>query len=317
MSIKRFIQHKKRVVQSLLQSGSVKPENIKIVEDALAEPVPTSFSKALFNFTIDFELIWGNGDVDGVDHSYERRLKSAKSQAENFIPFVEMLNELGFDISWAILGKLASSDIEPPREASFSPKWAKNNWYDDKYKRLDPKLWNGEFYLNQIKENCPNHEILSHGHSHIDYSDISVSENIAKWDMENGIDSLSQFGFKVEGFVYPCNKHNFKKLLRLNGVEIIRGVDSKWSVLNDLVETPIGFWISPAFFTVKEIKRLIDIAVINKSFFHPWMHLLECDIKQGDIDKFYKPIFEYILELETEGKILNISFNNINKKMKG
>ncbi len=314
MTLKRNIQHLMRNIRSLKKERRWEPLNVKKVRDSLIA-VPSPFDKAIFNFTIDFELIWGNGIVDEKEHSKERRIKAATSQKENFYPFVEMVQKIGIPLTWAIVGKLADSDSLPSENEKFSPSWAQRDWYDSSYKELERSLWDGEEYLNYIEKNLSDHEIKSHGYGHIDYIDKATTEKVAKWDMGYGIAALRKRGHKINGFVYPCNHHGHLHLLEENKIEIIRGKDEQWQTQNKPFHTPLGFWISPTFFTASEVISLIDLAVEKKAFFHPWMHLLECDLKQNDIEDFYYPIFSHVKKLNEQGVLDILSFDEINKHL--
>jgi peptidoglycan/xylan/chitin deacetylase (PgdA/CDA1 family) len=314
-SLKRHVQHGVIKLKSLLKNKEIGSPHLKDRLKEVSLRNPEVFDCALFNFTIDFELIWGNGNVNGEEHSTEQRIENAVAQAMCFEPFMKMLEELNFPISWAVLGKLANADILPKESESFNPKWS-INWYDGQYKNLENELWDGTDYLQRIKNSPVPHEFLSHGHAHIDYADECVSEEVARWDIETSIAQLELEDISVKGFVYPCNRHNYHHLLKDNKIDIIRGENNSWSVEEDLVQTPLGFWISPSFYSFEDVKKIIDKAVENKSFVHPWIHLIECDMDENDIENFYKPIFSYIKELEAKGLIKNITFDDIKNRVR-
>lgn len=314
-SFKRHIQHHLIKLKSLVKAqGYHSPQlNERLLEVEVSNP--DCFETALFNFTVDFELIWGNGREGDRDHSVQRRVEYADKQAQAFPAFIKLLEETRFSASWAVLGKLANYDILPSEDEAFNPAWSKN-WYDGQYKNLETNLWDGTSYLENIKKCVAPQEILSHGHAHIDYGDDSVTESVARWDMETSLFELKDSDCDVKGFVYPCNRHNYQHLLVENNIKIIRGQNKNWSITDDLIQTPLGFWISPAIYSYKDIFALIDRAVEKRSFVHPWMHMVECDLKQDDIENFYRPIFEYVLELESKGKIKNISFDEIRQTLR-
>lgn len=314
-SFKRKIQHSIIKMKSLLKDKKFHSQHVvkRMEELGIANPVIPE--KALFNFSIDFELVWGNGETNGKEISSEKRIQNALVQAEAFGPFMDMLDEIGFPITWATLGRLANSDTIPPQESAFNPDWS-IDWYDSHYKNLENQIWDGTSYLDRIKEAKVDHEVQSHGYAHIDYSDSSTSEKVAAWDIETSLMELRSYGFEVNGFVYPCNRPKYENLLPKNGVEIIRGIDQSWVTQGELKKTPLGFWISPAIYGLDDMIKIIDHAVERKSFIHPWMHLIECDLNEDDIENFYRPIFEYILKLQRDGLVENISFKRINELLK-
>jgi len=314
-SIKRHVQHHLHAIRSFLKRGQYQSVNLtdRLTEVELRSP--ECFDKAIFNFMVDFELIWGNGNENGEEHSVERRIKYAIDQSVCFEPFMKAIEDSKTKVSWAVLGKLANSDILPTEHEAFNPAWS-INWYDGQYKNLESELWEGEQYLKRISRSSVKQEFLSHGHAHIDYCDSCVTEDIARWDLVTSIEELKKEGIDIEGFVYPCNRHNYKGLLKENNIEIIRGQDNSWSIDDSLIQTPLGFWLSPSVYSFKDIKKIIDKAIENKSFVHPWIHLVECDLDQNDIENFYIPIFEYVKEMEDKGKIQNLFFRDIKKQIR-
>jgi len=81
-----------------------------------------------------------------------------------------------------------------------------------------------------------------------------------------------------------------------------------------LLNTPNGFWLSPGKMTLSELKKLLDISVKHRSFFHPWMHLVECDLNCNDLENFYYPFFSYVKELESKNQISILSFAQIEQQ---
>ena len=134
--------------------------------------------------------------------------------------------------------------------------------------------------------------------------------------MKEGIQSLRDFGFQVDGFVYPCNKHGHFELLKDHNIKIIRGENQDWKLDSNPVQSPLGFWVSPAFISFKEMRALVEHAVEHKSFIHPWMHLVECEPSKGDLSDFYRPLFELILELKMAQKLEILSFSEIYQRIK-
>lgn len=283
-------------------------------------PVPPPFETALFNFTIDFELAWGNGTLGGESHSPERRLEAALRQAENFTPFVELLRELQFPISWAVLGKLADHSADPEKEsARFKPAWSRSDWYElPPLVRGHPSAWKGESYLRVIREQLPFCEVLSHGYAHIDYSDPATSTEIAREDLRLSRSVLEAAGLAPAGFVFPCNSPGHQELLHEQGFQVIRGTGAEWQVdrAAPFVRTPIGFWISPGVMSWREMRGLVRKGIRNKSFIHPWMHLIECDPACDDLARFYRPLFEMILEEQARGRLKNISYRELRSAFK-
>lgn len=308
------MRHPKRLAQSFVRG--VRGVKGLVSGEQFRKPVPKPFEKALFNFTVDFELAWGNGDIGQPGrpepHSSRRRLESGLRQSQNFGPFLELLKELGFPISWAVLGVLADPDRIPRESAErFSPEWMRE-WYElPPELRERPEAWDGRPYLRRILEECPDHEILSHGHAHIDYSDRAATSGVVAWDLDSSREALTRFGFEVEGFVFPCNRHRHAELLPAHGYRIARGPDLDWHFLPEQVHTPVGFWVSPGMMSWRELKSALQEGIRSRSFIHPWMHLIECDLRCGDLKDFYRPLFETVLEEQEKGRLRNVAFREL------
>lgn len=309
MHLKRAIQLYIRKTKELCSPESSQWVHNRILE--MKKPVPPQFSRALFNFTIDFELFWGNGNLGGHAHTERRRILAAEKQAENFYPFVKMLNEIGFPISWALLGCLVNCKAPMNESEKFAPTWERNDWYSLPESLVDRDgLWNGKPYLDFVKAS-EIHEVLSHGFAHIDYGDPSTSRAVAYRDMKLSFELLREFGFDVSGFVFPCNRKGHESILSTDFCNIMRGTDSDWHVQGSFISTPVGFWLSPGICSLKEMKSIIMAGIENRSFIHPWMHLIECELRCNDIKDFYRPLFEFVLELQAKSRIKNISFAQI------
>lgn len=314
MLTKRSLQNLFRVIRGgLAGQGFLNPRVDKIISDLKAQST-SGAEGALFNFTIDFELCWGNAKRGVCDIPFKERVEAAKIQAENFFPFVELLEELNFPISWAVLGRLAHSEDRLAPEHKFAPPWARSDWYKKPSNAEVPsEYWDGKTYLETLKKRLPFCEILSHGYAHIDYSDPTTTADIAENDLKLSKSALEEFGFDVSGFVYPCNRQGYLELLNPSGYFISRGSDQDWHFLPNLIQTPLGFWMSPGVMSFKDVSRVIDQGICSKAYIHPWIHLIECSLKCNDLKNFYRPLFEKILEEQARGRIRNVSFSEIRK----
>lgn len=306
--------HIKRVLQSIRRTAFSNHRHALIEAQKSFVPMPTSCNTACMNFMIDFELIWGNGKIGAHDHSISKRINDAKKQHENFQPFINLIEKLNFPTSWALLGKLVDHKHELNAAEKFNPSWCKQgDWYNlPKDIAINDNLVLGKNYIDNIMKLTAPKEILSHGHAHIDYSDIATTLSVAKKDLELSLQILNQINKQnITSFVYPCNKQGHKELLIKNGIKVIRGESHHWKTERDLIETPLGFWISPGAMSFKELLPHLENAITNKCWIHPWMHLIECDLKTNDIDNFYRPLFEWSLEQELKGKLIFSTFSKL------
>ena len=299
-----------------MSSASLTTQQTQDILNSL-QPTPEKSRSALFNFSIDLELCWGNGNLGGYDHSVDRRFKAAQSQADSFQVFIELLDELDFPLSWAVVGILAQQDLhcsEDSGEDTFKPKWSKGDWYkvpNEIEKHSD--FFDGRKLLDQISTLKTKQEILSHGYAHIDFSDDAANREVADSDLLWSKQALKPWNENITGFAYPCNNVGHVDLLSKNGFKVFRGQTNNWKFHTRLIETPVGFWLSPGRLNWKDLKKIIDAGVEGRCYIHPWMHLIECDLKQKDIENFYRPMLTYVKELESAGKIKNISYSGIDE----
>jgi len=305
----------KRSLQAALRSARGGGYARRIIESL--RPVPEPLPRAVFNFTIDFELCWGTAFDHDPRHQARQRALSSEAQARNFEPFVRLLERTGFPVSWAVLGKLADARHAVPEGARFRPSWHPGDWYAVPEGLLhDERLWNGERYLDSLRATLPSAEILSHGYAHIDYRDRAATEAVARADITLGRRLLESRGFRPEGFVYPCNKVGHEGLLRGSGFKIARGGGPEWSAApGDVILSPVGFWISPGALSLADFKRIVDHAIELRAFVHPWMHLVECDLRQRDLQDFYRPAFDSVREHEARGELEILNFGGIARRL--
>ncbi|MGZ3693921.1 MAG: hypothetical protein ACXWQO_06945 [Bdellovibrionota bacterium] len=303
--------HWKRSAQQLIRSAKGPSSWSLDTSSSIKTPAPQVFNKALFNFTVDFELFWGNGNLGGRPHSLERRIAAARRQAENFFPFLEMLKKIEFPVSWAVLGCMVDPWAEMEKDARFQPAWEREDWYGlPESVKSEKPLWDGKAYFDAIKAEGL-HEVLSHGYAHIDYADASVNEKIAWNDILLSRKLLEKSGLSPAGFVFPCNAFAHAGLVKKAGFRISRGPDKEWHFQDGQAVTPTGFWISPGVCSFRDMKAIVQEGIRRKAFIHPWMHLIECELKCRDINDFYLPLFSLIQEEQAKGTIQNISFREI------
>lgn len=310
VSTKRFVQQVLRHSESVVRDRRWTTRHVTTILQGLQQPAPPPFRTALFNFTIDFELVWGNGNLGGCGHSAEKRLQAARAQIENFAPFMQMLEDLSFPISWAIVGKLVAPETQLPPFQQFRPEWYTEDWYAlPAHPGLTERDWQGAPFLDYVRRSPLGHEVLSHGYGHIDYADAATTPEVARTDMQLSRRLLEDAGFRIDGFVFPCNRIGHAGLLPGLGYRIARGDRTEWRLGEAPIPmTPVGFCINPGFLSFTDVKQIIDTGIARRAFVHPWMHLVECSLRQHDLNNFYRPLFAYILEQQAKGRIQNISF---------
>lgn len=308
MKIKPLVIDKVRLVRRLyylLTNQSRFPEKLSKVQ----EKNPKCFSRALFNFSIDYELYWGNAYKNGHAMTKEERILHAYRARSNSVLFFALLEELNMPCTWSIVAKLLSPNLTPTKE--FKPAWITESWYQ--IPNTDITAYEAKEFIKLISKS-PLQEIISHGFAHIDFADPCTSKEIAHEDLELARELLRPYTDSDKAFFYPCNKINHEDVSYNLGYRITRGQTNKWQIdKNQIIKTPEGFWMSPGMMSLKEAKKLVDIGVKNNSFIHCWMHLFELNPHADDLDKFYRPLFLYVKDQAAAGNLEIISFGGLEK----
>ena len=293
--------------------AATKQSRIKANLVKVQEKLPDCFPLAVSNFSIDYELFWGNAFDHGKSTAEDKRIHNALIARSNSFSFYSVLEELKMNCTWSVLGKLIDPDFAPPLELQFSPSWSSTDWY--KKPAADITTYEAYEFI-KLLSSSPYLEILSHGFAHIDFADSSVTRQMAIEDLKIAKKFLHEFASTEKAFFYPCNKVKYEDAAFELGYKIARGADNFWHIpKNGLIKTPIGFWISPAMISLKDAKKLVDLGIKNRSFIHPWMHLIELNLKAHDLERFYRPLFIYMQDQEKAGNMEILSFGNIEKRI--
>lgn len=273
--------------------------------------LPKCFSRPVFNFSIDFELFWGNAYKAGHEMSVQERLDNAEFATKSLGVFRQLLIELQMPTTWAVVAKLISPHMRPSPEQSFRPPWSLTDWYEVPQK-ASRELYEAQDFVKSLTTE-QSFEVVSHGFGHIEFADPSVTSVIASEDIRLSKEVLKETVTTNEAFIYSSNKINHTEVLPPMGYHIIRGDEDSWRFRHDnkLVMTPEGFWISPAMMGLKDAIKMIDLGIKNNSFIHPWTHPRDVNFKADDTNRFYRPLFEYVKKQEKAGNLEIMSFKQI------
>ncbi len=277
--------------------------------------LPKCFDRAVFNFAIDFELFWGNSFKNGSDMSVMERVDNARIGVESIISLRQMLINLEMPATWAIVGKLMEPDLKPLPEKSFKPAWLNTDWYTVP-DSVPKEYYEARSFIQDLKKH-PYFELVSHGFGHIEFADPSVTSEIAHEDMRLAQNVLKDIVTTKEAFIYSSNKINHSNILADLKYHIVRGDENKWQInqKEQVIRTPEGFWVSPAMLSLKDAVKMVDLGIKNKSFIHPWSHPRDVNSRAKDIERFYRPFFEYVKKQQKAGNLEILSFHEMWKSI--
>jgi len=272
------------------------------------------FDVPVFNFSLDFELFWGNAYVNGRDMLVPTRVERARVANRSLHALKDLLVELKMPCTWAVVAKLVNPDAKPT-ENLFAPPWAKNDWYS--YPIHDERENYEALAFIQGLRKYSIFEIASHGFAHIEFTDDSVTADIAREDINFARDILKNYVTSDKVFIYSSNRIKFQDVLVDSGYRIIRGDSPAWNLVSEkkFISTPIGYWISPAMISLNQAKKLVDEGIKNNGFIHPWTHPGDVNYKSNDLDHFYRPLFEHVKSHEKKGNLQIMSFDEIWKRI--
>ncbi|MEE9585691.1 MAG: polysaccharide deacetylase family protein [Nitrososphaerales archaeon] len=188
---------------------------------------------------------------------------------------LELADQFGIPLTWAICGEAAEKD----REA-----------------------------YEQILCSDVRHDVGAHTFDHLDLADSRYTEADVMDDLSSCIDLLSSVERPVT-FVFPYNREGHFKVLRRLGFVAYR---SKERLLG-YPKKMHGLWCIPPVYYIDEVsgdfdmaKKLIDFAIAYGCVFHLWFHprsLAAGGNIESYVDTVLKPIFKYISEKKSEGKL--------------
>lgn len=314
VTLKRRVQSAVRLAQRIAARGAPATHAAR-ARAALSQGRVPWEGPAAFNFTIDFELCWGNARQDGADIPLAQRAAWARRVRENFWPFLELSDRYQVPVTWAVVTRMLRPTARPAH--AFSPAWARRDWYAHQEElALDQDLWDGEPYLRALRDRAALHEVISHGFGHIDYADRATDPAVAEEDLRLSHQLLEQAGFQAGAFVFPCNHVAHAELLPAQGYAVARGTDARWHMgTSGAALTPVGFWISPGMMGPGEALAVLKEGIASRAFVHPWMHLHEPDPRQRDLLEFMHPLFEEVANARAAGRIETLSFRQVGSKL--
>lgn len=263
----------------------------------------TELERAALVVSIDTELAWG------LVHRQDQRYRY-DHERQHLARLLELLDRYRIPATWAIVGHLMLDRCAPvdgikhPEIVRPEYSWFDGDWFED-----DPctssqqaPLWYAPDLLELISDATVDHEIGSHGFSHIVAGDPGCSRACFDSELAAAVSAAASNGLTIESLVYPRNQIGHQDLLAEHGIRAYRGRRTAtpahptgWQRVVDLtvgsertVVLPIDEldrWNLPAtiYFDVnsrvrfwrlwiRQVKRRLAESVARKSLFHVWFH---------------------------------------------
>jgi len=203
--------------------------------------------KPVFIISLDTELAWGF--ILEPRHKFLALLQSEPARARGTIDLLLNLFEK-YDIpaTWAVVGHLFLNSDEGKVMFHQEMPQFKEGWLDwDFYSGIrDTPLYYGRDMVEKILANSVKHEIGLHSLFHISFS--QCSREVAKAEIEQGVELAQRLGITPKSFVFPGNYIGHVDVLKSYGFQIYRSKDA-------------GRYDIAQSFLVRSMNRAIDKAI--------------------------------------------------------
>jgi len=182
-----------------------------------------SESSGAFVVSLDTELVWGMFDTGTVS---PERYTGTRGVIRNLLNLFE---EYQIPATWALVTHLltdcrtSESDVQSHPD-SFDQH--SRNVALPCQQELDPDLWYEPRILDWIEDTEVDHDVGSHTHTHLVFSEATREE--ARSDIEQSVSIAKRHGVDLASFVYPRNAVAHKDVLNDVGFKVYRGIDSRW-----------------------------------------------------------------------------------------
>lgn len=249
--------------------------------------------------SLDAELGWGFHDRPELpEHHIESGRRAWTYLRESF-------DRLDIKATWAITGHLF---LESCRSAHRGHPAGRRCCTRETASLTPEQIWFARDRIEAVRASAVDHEIGSHGFTHVHFRHEKMSEEFAAEELEASVEAAADCGIELSSFVFPVNQIDHTELLAEHGFTCYRGVSpAKSGRLAKLASATIGTPAPPlveprvdeyglvdvpaSLFlfnfegvarsavasvgrdpVVKQATKGIDNAVENDGVFHMWCH---------------------------------------------
>lgn len=198
----------------------------------------TQFEKGVFTISLDFELIWGTLDHNGL----ERFGEICRVEREQVIDrLLALFVEFDISTTWCVVGHLfldqceKHNGIKHPEITRPAHDWVTHDWFefDPNETENEKSIFVGRSLVEKIRD-CPvPQEIGSHSFSHVIFSDAGCSRETAVSEMRECKRVADEMGIKMRSFAFPRNEVGHLDVLKEYGIDCYRGVEPHWYETGD------------------------------------------------------------------------------------
>ena len=261
-------------------------------------------NRAVFILSLDCEGKWGM--ADHITHHHRTFFTNA-NLTKAYSDLLHVLDNKNLKATFAFVGALTlSPDEYHAKRELFGDSPASRVWLQQFTQDIKSNVYDGWFapHLLQAVIADGQHEIASHGFSHLPLNEATTSFEDAERELKAVASISCQKGFTPKTFVYPRNEIGYRYLLPMFGYVGYRdrlpsprgiagrvhnlakefhlfSISQPHSSCEPLVTLAPGYFLNwrfglrkavPLTVTSKRWKSIIDDAVHRKAVAHMWLH---------------------------------------------
>jgi peptidoglycan/xylan/chitin deacetylase (PgdA/CDA1 family) len=257
--------------------------------------------RAGFVISIDTEMSWGLVHRPSVPYLYD-------AERAHLTRLLDLFDQYSIPATWAVVGHLFLGECSPvdgrkhPEIVRPDYDWFEGDWFDADPctdVRTDP-TWYGPDVVEEITCRRTEHEIGSHGFSHMIADDPGCTARVWASELDASRAAAAAVGIELRSFIHPRNRIGHVPVLAEHGFRAFRGKRpaaelSGTAAITDRVRPsaasavhPLrvdGMWSLPATcmydvasrrrtwrLWVSQVERRLRHAVRHKGLFHLWFH---------------------------------------------
>ncbi|ADJ15465.1 polysaccharide deacetylase family protein [Halalkalicoccus jeotgali] len=166
--------------------------------------------------SIDAELAWGFHDLADPPRD---RIAAARPA---WSCLLAALDEFSIPATWAVVGHLLLEECDGIHaDHPRSPEWFAR---DPGGSADEHEAWFGPDLVRAVHDSAVDHEIASHGFSHVEFGDPATTRRTAIAEIEASIEAADRMGLALRSFVFPRNNVGHRDVLAAYGFRSYRGL---------------------------------------------------------------------------------------------
>ncbi|XVH33655.1 polysaccharide deacetylase family protein (plasmid) [Haloferacaceae archaeon DSL9] len=165
--------------------------------------------------SLDAELGWGFHDRDLP----ESVLRDAR---HTWVRLCRLFDTFEIPATWAIVGHLFETSCATAHRGHPA---GERCCTKDAGDLPAQKVWFGDGLIETVANAAVDHEIASHGFTHVHFQHDSMDAEFAARELEHSVDAAAGRGFELTSFVFPVNRIGYPELLAEYGFDCYRGVN--------------------------------------------------------------------------------------------